>query len=171
MFRKLHKGFFLINLAIACSLLIIILSLSVSQTSFFHRFLMRSEIEKMYTLFFYLNQRALVSNQEQTLHFDIEKNTYQAGNRVEKLVHSLCFGILPQVNGPPSQPTKPLTQSITFVDATAHFYPDGTISSGSIYITDNDHTLLYALTISVGHISYLRKYRFNNRNSSWVPIP
>ncbi len=169
MFRKQHKGFFLINLAIACSLLVIILSLSLSQTSFFCRFLMRSEIEKMYTLFFYLNQRALVSNQEQTLYFDVEKNTYQSGERVEKLAPSLCFGILPQANGPPSHPTKPLTQPITFIDTTVHFYPDGTISSGSIYITDNEHSLLYALTISVGHISYLRKYRFNN--SSWIPIP
>lgn len=168
MFRKLQKGFFLINLAIACSLLVIIVSLSVSQTSFFRRFLIRSEIEKMYTLFFYLNQRALVSNKEQTLHFDATKNSYQSGKKTEKLAVSLRFGILPDAFGPPSQPTKLLTQAITFVDNTVHFYPDGTISSGSIYITDNDHALLYALTISVGHISYLRKYRYSN--GSWIQI-
>jgi hypothetical protein len=162
------KGFFLINLVIACSLLLIIVSLSVSQTSFFRRFLMRSEVEKLYLLFFYLNQRALVTNKEQTLYFDTTTNSYHYTDKKEQLASALCFGILSHANGPPSNPNKALTQPITFVDDTVHFYPDGTISAGSIYISDNDRGLLYALTISVGHISYLRKYHFSN--GSWMPI-
>ncbi len=73
------------------------------------------------------------------------------------------FGVLPDVYGPPSSPQKLVTQMVTFVDKKIGAHPDGTLQSGTLYITDGYEQ--YALTTPVSAFSYIRVYRY--RNSVW----
>ena len=59
------------------------------------------------------------------------------------------------------------SQEISFENNHIIFYADGTIQAGTVYLVDVNKKLLYALTSGVGHISFLRKYRYDG---SWHVI-
>ena len=69
--------------------------------------------------------------------------------------------------GPPSNPTRPLVKPVTFKNETITLYADGIVESGTVYITDSDHTVLYAVSSGVGHTSLLRLYKYQG---SWELI-
>jgi hypothetical protein len=107
-----------------------------------------------------MRQRALATGTIQTLVIDADNGRYTANNYTEKLVPHVAFGIMPGVQGPPSHPTTSLTNAVTFKDSTITFYPDGILGSGTVYMTDKDGSVLYALSSGVGHTSYIRMYKY-----------
>lgn len=84
-----------------------------------------------------------------------------------KLCSKVKFGFLEEVLGPPAEPTKKITTAITFPKKQIILYKNGTINSGSIYLTDKNKKHLYALTSSIAQISSLRKYYYKNK---WVNL-
>ena len=54
-----HKAFSLIELLITLALVAIIVTFTVPRTSFFARFLVQAEINKLHAVFSYLQQRAI----------------------------------------------------------------------------------------------------------------
>ena len=101
------------------------------------------DIRALATIIMYAQQCALSSYSQQEIRCDIEHHTYQCQDRTIGLSHGVRFGTLPGTQGPPSHPTKAITTPITFENHTLILYPNGTVSSGTVYLTDG--TCMYAV--------------------------
>lgn len=165
--KREGRGFSLVEVMVSMALFILLVGLVIANTSFLNRYLVRAELDKMYTVFRYLQKTAMVSGQEQVLEFDVKKNRYMCGKRVFTLPSQVVFGVLPDVKGPPSAPQKIITKSITFRGKKVRFNKAGIIKSGTIYITDKAKHVMYAMSCSVAQASYLRKYAYHGK---WIPI-
>lgn len=168
-FYERRQGFSLVQVLVVCSLVVILMTLSLPHFSWMRRYAIRLELEKMYALFFYLQHKAIVCNQHQELVFNTGANTYGTEHQQEWLPSGITFGFLPRSFGPPSDPKKLIVNPITFVGNTATFYPDGTFSAGTLYLVDNERGAMYALTSAVAPVSFIRKYRYDQ--GSWVQVP
>jgi Tfp pilus assembly protein FimT len=171
-----RPAFSLIETVLIVSIIVILLFISLPKLSFVNRFVLQNETEKLFSVFSFLQQRAIASNREQLLFFDINHNAYSyAGKSDKKIVYALPdvikFGFLQDVQGPPSKPSKKINTAITFKKdksdtRVVQFFSDGTISSGTIYLVDNNQTYLYAVTIAVSQVSFMRLYRYDS--GRWV---
>jgi hypothetical protein len=137
-----------------------------------------ANLDHLFSVIAYLQTRAIATNIEQKLFFDRENHSYYfIKNDREyrrKLNSTTRFGYLPDSMGPPSSPTELIMTPITFNHkessnkVSARFFPDGKISSGTIYLTDVQQTTMVALTTPVYEIPYIRTYKFlDNR---WILI-
>jgi type II secretory pathway pseudopilin PulG len=167
-YREMREGFLLLTIGIVLTLMLVLMSIAIPRLPPMRHFLLRMEIEKISMFFYFLQQRALMVHADQMLIFDEIKNTYSTKDYQEKLSSGIRFGFLPAVMGPPSKPQYSISKAISFANNTAIFYADGTISSGTIYITDDAHTALYAITVPISAISSIRAYRHNA--GSWIPL-
>lgn len=163
-----RHGFSLIELMITLMLCVFIISITMVNVSFLQRGTVRGEIEKLYAACMYLQQRALSSNQEFKLAFDEQHQEYRFDGRVERLNGLVRFGAPLDIKGPPSLPTSSIKNAITFPGKNIIFYPDGVISSGTVYVTDIQKTTVYALSSAVAQVSHLRKYSYTD---SWRLLP
>jgi hypothetical protein len=161
MIHQRRRGFMLLELSIAFALLLILVAISVPHIGFLHKHVVRSEIEKLRTLFHYLQHKALASNRDHTVWFD-ETGYWYEGTKTT-FPSCIQLGAVPGVYGPPSHPTHEITQPHTFKENSIIFYSDGKIKPGSVYIRDTRRTSLYALTIPVGEVSYIRTYLYEKK--------
>ena len=166
-FERAKKGFSLVEVMISISLFVLLIRLVVANTSFLHRYSVRAELDKMYSVFRYLQKVAIVAGQNQVLEFDIEKNEYWCKDRFFKLPAGVVFGVVPGAKGPPCAPKKNIVLPITFKKQKVTFHKDGIIKSGTIYLTDAKKTIMYAMSSSVAQVSYLRRYAYNQ---GWTSI-
>ena len=158
-------GFSLIELLIVLSLISLIIGLTVSNFSFLHRGLIRSEIDKLYAACMFMQRKAMVSNSVQTLQFDPAANSYQFDDHHEKLSRPLAFGFKPGAKGPPSSPHREITSPITFQQGVITFHPDGIIKPGTAYLVDSEKNFMYAISSAIAQVSFLRTYRYEH--GSW----
>jgi prepilin-type N-terminal cleavage/methylation domain-containing protein len=161
--KFLRKAYSLIELMIVVSLICLLMSLTVSNVSFFKHGYARIELEKLYALCRYAQQKALMTNTAQTITFSPASNPpfYVFGNLQEPLPDSVIFGVPAGIKGPPATPTCVIDAPITFKNAQIIFYPDGIMSAGTVYISDADKKTAYALTCGVSQVSFLRAYRYD----------
>jgi hypothetical protein len=138
-----------------------LISLTAVNARFFNRTVITSEINLLHAACSYLQQTAIATNQTQELTFNLSDNSYSMHDQTHKLPAHITFGVLPEAKGPPSSPHNILREPITFANDTITFSPDGIISSGTVYLTDSN--MLYALSSAVGHVSFLRKYRYDGK--------
>ena len=164
---KKTESFSLFELLAVVAVIIILLTVTVSKSSFFNRFVLKNEVDKVFTIFSYLQQKAIASNNQQEIIFDLQKNSYlmNSNSKENKLANVVRFGFLPNSYGPPSDPTKLIQNAVSFKKYDQNkfkviFYPDGKIESGSIYLVDKDYKYMLALTVPVSNISYIRKYEY-----------
>ncbi len=150
------KAFTLVELLVVVALICMLAGLTVHQFTFMQGHV-RSELDGLYQACLYMQRHALVTRQQQILTLDLDQHRYQFNGRNYKLAKGVQFGIIP-AKGPPSSPNKHLTKACTFKNDQIIFYPDGIIDSGSVYLTNENHDLLYALTVAVSPYSYLRTY-------------
>ena len=167
---KLNKspGITLLELIIALALILCIATTMFYYGSIAKRLFVRAEIEKLYALSLYVQRRAQIENVEHALFFDDSNQSYRAVGQSEKLADGVIFGFYAGVQGPPSQPTALIKKPITFVDKKIIFYPDGTISSGTVYITDEARSCLYALTSGIAQVAHLRRYRYESEKWHFI---
>jgi type II secretory pathway pseudopilin PulG len=161
-----RRGSLLINLGIVLAIVLLLVSLSIPSISAVRRFLVRTEVEKLYSIFYYLKQRAITLDEDQVLLFDIQHNALSSTSIKQQLVPGVEIGFLKGSYGPPSQPSKLIRSGITFKDNKVIFYADGTVSAGTLYLVDRDHKYMYALTSPISQISFIRMYCYNN--GSWI---
>lgn len=161
MMRKARAGFTLVELLVTLTLVVVLVSVSVVNLSFMRQSLVQSELEKLYAFCGYVQQVARATNQPQTLFFDVEKNRYEFGKHRERLNGSVKFGVPADVQGPPSAPTDLIESPVTFTGNMMVFNSTGTIKPGTIYLMDKQRDAVYALTVPVGPLSYMRKYRYD----------
>lgn len=107
--------------------------------------------------------RAQSLHAEQSIMIDRAESAFFFDQQRYLISSPYRFGLLPDVYGPPSAPTSLVTNAITFMHDRIVAHPDGTLQSGTLYITDG--TVQYAITTPVSAFSYLRAYRYKDR--SW----
>lgn len=166
---KKVKSFSLIELLAVIFVIIILLIFTAPKFSFFNKFILKNEVDKIFTLFSYLQQKAIASNTQQEIIFNLQEDSYLMNlqSKKNKLAYIVKFGFLSNSYGPPSDPTKLIQDAITFKKIAENkfkliFHPDGKIEPGSIYFVDKDYKNMLALTIPVSNVSYIRKYEYKN---------
>jgi hypothetical protein len=146
--------------------------ITIPRLSFLKSIALSHEIKKLEATMLYLRQKALASGTAQSLYFQPAKHSYQNGENSILLHRDIHFGFLPQSKGPPSQPKKLISTPVTFKknksSECAIFHPDGTITPGTLYLIDSKKKYMQALTLSVGKVSFLRRYIYQKKK--WVPI-
>jgi len=161
--RRIEPGFSLIEMMIVIALLAIVITLVGVSTQFMHKIVARTEVELLHATCCNLQQRAIATRQEQTLHFDETNHSYRYNDHVHKLPPTVQFAVLPEAKGPPSEPINSLTSAITFANKTIVFNSDGIIQAGAVYVLDVPGSNLYALSSWVSPVSFLRKYRYDGK--------
>lgn len=163
--KLLNNGFSLVEMLIVVALFALITLLGSLHTRFLYRAGVCSQLYHLHSVCWYLQQKAFATQQEQRLFLDPVRNAYHFNNTWHSLPQSIQFGFIPGVKGPPAHPTAIIQTPITFKSNTIVFYPDGIISSGSVYFCDKDHHSLYALTNAVAQVSLMRLYGYHQK---WV---
>ncbi len=158
-------GFALFEVLVVIMLFSIITAFSLSFIRVTDTAYVRAELEKLRACMLYVQARACSEQKQKVLTFNLKEHSYTADTQCTKLTPAVRFGIRKDVKGPPSDAVYTLKDSITFVEHKAIFYPDGTISSGAVYLTDHKHSCLYALTSGISQVPYLRRYTYKNR---WI---
>lgn len=154
----------LLYVSMVLGFVLIIVLLAVPQLGFIKRHVVRWEVENMRSFITYAYRLALATGQDQTIHFDVAKNKIYGAGREYQLARGTIFGIMPGVQGPPAAPHKLLTSPITFQDNKIVCYAQGTLDAGTVYITDDKASWLYAISLGVSPLSYVRTYFFDG---SW----
>lgn len=161
-----YAGFLLIEVALVLMLILISITLALPQFTCLKRSMVHCEIKKLIAECFYQRLCAIASHKELSIQFDCVQNCYTTSTK-KTFFQAVRMESLPGLKGPPSQPKKAIDNPITFNNSKIVFYPDGTMSSGTIYFVDTSKTSCYALTIATGQAPFLRHYEFA---SSWVQI-
>lgn len=172
-----YKGFSLIEILFVISIFFILVSTSFSRLSFLNRFVVKSEVDNLFNTFSFLRQKAISSNCEQRLFFDLQNNSYFYFLNNKKVNHSLAnpvkFDFLPLSLGPPSAPIKPIKSAITFKKDKnglygVIFYSNGQMDTGTVYFVDKNYKSMFALTSPISQVCYIRKYR--HQKNRWIVI-
>lgn len=164
---KSEKGFTLIELCISIALFLLIMTITFPSLWFLRSQQVISEVDKLFSVFGYLQQSAITSNKDQLLQFDLQNNSYSFESSTIKISEHIKFAIKENVKGPPSVPINNLTKPITFLKEQVVFYKDGKIQPGTVYLTDSKKEYLYAITVPISQVSLIRKYKYTGK---WVLI-
>ena len=160
---KKTNGFSLTQLLIGIAITLIIVHLTMINTRYLKKTLVQSHIEILFTTCLYLQRLAISSNTIQELSFNEKSNSYSYETNINFLATDIYLGIISGAKGPPSAPTSILTFPITFANKKIIFYPDGIISSGTVYLVDKTNNELYAMSSGIAHTSFLRKYHYDGK--------
>lgn len=161
-------GFLLVELAIVLLAFCIVIGFTLSNFSYLNRILIHCELDKLHAAALYASRCAQVSNRECSLIFDVKNNGYTVQKHQEKLAKGVEFGFLQGAKGPPSIPHTPIKSAITYRGSHITFYPSGIMQAGTVYLIDEQKTMMYALSSPVAQYSFMRKYRYD---AQWAHIP
>jgi type II secretory pathway pseudopilin PulG len=164
------RSFTLIEVMLCIGIVLMLLSMGLPSSAFYTQALLYREIDLLYATCSYLQQASIAAGKKHILYINKKERLYFYLLRgIRTIKHSLYseidFGSLPESLGPPASPNHLIVDPITFPtedkkNYTITFYPDGTISAGSIYVRTKRHNFMAALTYQVGGISSLRTYRY-----------
>lgn len=162
------KGFTLFEVLLTISLLSIIIGIGSCYIFVVRVALVKIELERLHTSFVYVNRLAILQSRILELKFDSKNHTYSYPDihnniKINQMSKDVVFGTLPGLKGPPSAPVNIIINPISFKNNNVIFYPDGKISSGTVYITDNKLSCMYAISIPVSDFPYIRKYYYKDK--------
>lgn len=171
-------SFSIIEMTVCISIIMLLASLILPRFTRRHDADLFADLDHLFSVIVYVQARAMATNTEQELFFDSENHSYyfiKNDKPHERKLHSKTrFGYLPHSMGPPSSPTELIITPITFRHKegsnkiSARFFPDGKISSGTLYLTDVKQTTMVALTTPISEIPYIRTYKF--LDNQWILI-
>lgn len=158
--KNKRQGSTLIELLVVVAILAILVSLAVPGLFFLKQNSIGLEIDKLQIVCQLLQKKAVSTGQKEYLSFNLSDHSYFYSNHFERLAEGVFFGIIPGVTGPPAHPKEIITSPVTFPGQKIIFYPNGTISAGTAYLTNQQNKLLYAITVPVSQVSFIRKYKY-----------
>jgi hypothetical protein len=163
---KQCQGYMLLEVIVWCALIGICGAVISGVMSWHDHTLVRNEVDTLYSTLIAHTFRACAED----CVYDVV--LHERGWSTDMLAHdlneSVHFGVLPQSKGPPADPTSFVTHPVTFAQHLIRLYPDGKSRPGTVYFTDTNLSVGYALSCPVGKISYMRRYRFHA--GTWVHI-
>lgn len=153
-----HSGFLLLEVAVVGAILALMVGISWPLADELNRIAVRTEVAQLCVALQQLQHRALTTGVEQQLIFD------ERGYGTKELHHTLnprvYFGAATDAKGPPTQPRAPISTAITFAHKKISCTKYGILSAGTIYLTDQEHQISYAVSVPVGGY-YHTQYRWN----------
>ena len=157
------KAFNLIELTITLALIIITTTLAFSSLTQHKGQHIAAEANALRSALWHLQNIARAQNKQKTLVFNEAENSYHYNGETHKLCRKVKFGTLQNVLGPPSSPKKQLKKSITFKNHEIIVTPQGILQSGTVYLIDDAQQLIYAITVPIAGVSFIRIYRYHNK--------
>jgi type II secretory pathway pseudopilin PulG len=158
--KALFRGFLLVELMVTVALLCLTVILLQGAFSASSRGFVRSSLDQLYATCLMAQKRAMMTGLKQEIVFEIDRGSYRSGAERTTLPKGVEFGCLAAVQGPPATPQALVTKASTFAHHTITCTPEGSLSSGTVYLIDSKKTVLYALSSGVVSVSFLRKYRY-----------
>jgi hypothetical protein len=155
-----RRGFLLVELMVTIAILCLMVVLLKCAGSFATTGFVRASLDQLCTTCLVAQKRAMMMGITQEVVLEIDRGSYRYGTERIFLPKGVMFGWLAAVQGPPATPQALVTTASTFAKNTITCSPEGTISSGTVYMTDSKKTVLCALSSGVGSVSFLRKYRY-----------
>lgn len=159
-------GTSLVEVIIVIAVLAILASAIIPNLKFLRQQSIAAELDKMQILCGLLHEQATCLRKQCYLVLDKNSNTYSYYNDIEKFPENIVFGYTEGISGPPANPKKKITSAITFPNNKIVFHKNGTISAGTLYLKDKSSKDLYALTVPVSQVSFIRKYKY--QNGKWI---
>lgn len=175
--RVNSRSFTLIELMTVVVLVCIFVVITIPRTNFFQQQNVLTDLHRLFTVFSFVQYKAMASNALQKITFDVEKNSYTYNSLTNKettvtLSPGNRFGFIQGVKGPPSSPTSIIKKAITFQspsgETRANLMTNGKILPGTVYIINQKATILCALTCPVSQVSYIRLYVY--KNGQWTSL-
>lgn len=163
--KSKRTGATLLELLVVVALIIVLVTLAFPAWRFLKTQQITEQLNQLQIICITLQQKATVTQEKQSLTFNGDQRSYFFNNQTEKLLPGISFNFIPGLKGPPSNPKKLVTRAITFPDQVITFYPDGTISAGTLYLINREQQQ-YALTVPISKASFTRKYQY--RQKQWV---
>lgn len=138
-----QKGFTILELMVVLAIISILSVLAVPDiTAFTNRIHLETTARDLTSDLREMKMKAMIERDNFTISFDPENNSYDLPERKVYLPPEIRFGFGPGVLGPPEE------DGVTFPSNKANFYPQGTNSMGTVYLTNNE-TLTMKITISI----------------------
>lgn len=155
------RGFTLIELMIVVSLCMLLCCVSSMSFRSLDRSVIVAEMQLLCAACNSLQQHAIATNCIQELSFDLANHTYSCNGHEHTLAKGVCFDVALNAYGPPSAPHTLLERPVTFAENKILFYPEGMMSAGMVCFTNSSHSVLYAISSAVAHVSFLRRYTYD----------
>lgn len=153
------RGSSIVELIVVVAILAILVSLTLPGLSFLKQNSIALELDKLQIICQLLQKKAVSTGQKEYLSFNLREHNYFYLNHFEKLSDGIFFETCPGVKGPPASPKETISSAITFPNQKITFYSNGTISAGTAYLK-NAQNNLYAITVPVSQVSFIRKYKY-----------
>lgn len=171
MVMRRQKAFSLIELMITVTVVLVLFCLTMPKLGFFDQYFLYREQDLLCATIAYTQHKAIATNKQQTLTFDLDKNSYSysyPSNNIKTYAfqRSASFGFLPGAKGPPSKPDALITQAITFDSLKITCLPNGAMTPGTIYLLNKKKTVMVAVTVGITEVSCVRKYSY--QQDRWV---
>jgi prepilin-type N-terminal cleavage/methylation domain-containing protein len=161
-----QSGTTLIEIIVVIAVLTILVSLATPGFNFLRKQSTLAELDKLHIVCNLLQKQAVSSQHKQYFILDSKYNSYFYCNHSEKLPSNILFNFIDGAKGPPANPKKMIHHAITFKNNKITFHKNGTISAGTLYLTDKNKQNMYALTIPVSQVSFIRKYKY--KKNKWI---
>jgi hypothetical protein len=158
----MRSGFLLIDLVVACALLLILTYICMPSINFIHPFIAKVELTLLKNTVQCAQWKAIATGTDQTIKGNIKDNSYTFEGTIKKISSPFHFGTGNLIKGPPSSPHTSITNVFTFVNQQIKCFKTGIISAGTIYISSLDNQLCFALSNPIAHQSHIRIYEYKN---------
>ena len=155
-------GFTLLECCTVCALCFVIFTLTWVNFSCFTTNVIRTDLELLQTVCLSAQQRALNTHKPQVISIDIHHNTFSYNSNTFSLSAGIRFGVKGGTKGPPAHPRELVSTCCTFSDQKIVCSANGIINSGTLYLTDDKRSTVYALSNAVADVSHLRLYVYRD---------
>jgi len=155
-----QPAFSLLELMIVIALFSLVSMISIGSYQSYHRFLISVELNQLRLLLLCLRYKAMALHSTISVLLNPAQHSYTFDNQAHHMRCAL-FNYLPGTMGPPAYPHQMIVKAITFDHDRINFYADGSVSAGTLYVTDKQNSCMYALTIAVNEFFNIRIYSYN----------
>lgn len=157
-----------LEMGLVLTLLALMVVVALPQLSWFTTFHVYAQVRQLADMVRYQQAHARMQATDCDIQFKLPNRYYIYGKEYQLASH-VQFGVLPGVYGPPSDPRTLITKPITFKGNLLHIAADGSLPSGTLYVTDVAQRCLYAVTLGVAQMFYVRIYHYDA--GKWVLLP
>jgi hypothetical protein len=132
------------------------------------------ETKNIMLIFATLQKRAILTHKIHCIDFNEQSQRYTAHDQGSYVRHYMLtsgiqWGFIASAYGPPSAPIKNLLKTHTFPldhkQARLFFYPNGTITCGSMYFVDKSKRFMTALSCGVGDETTIKIYCYKGHKT------